>query len=238
MGCWGPKEGQVIWKSRVGKESSYNYSHPCCIWCSWVASGIFEAWNLDAWCWQSEFLEYTKSMIFFQRCSAANIGIIHCDVWLRRAGDSCCSLLVPQQALFRKVWNLLLWFAGHVDGCRSCDYCLWLCRIDTWWEMASVQRRTVTRSRYSPPQGFMEGYPPTTNHENQMDQLGWYGCMLIALFSQLSDVFFLVIQPWVSPHSAKMFGELEVEIRLACLISANSCLLLVGGVQPAVDRPF
>ena len=64
MGWWGPKEGQVIWKARVGKESSYNYSHPCCIWCSWVASGIFEAWNLDAWCWQSEISEYAKSMIF------------------------------------------------------------------------------------------------------------------------------------------------------------------------------
>lgn len=194
MGWWGPKEGLVIWKARVGKESSYNYSHPCCIWCSWVAFGIFEAWNLDTWYWQSEILEYTKSMIFFRDIQQQILGL---SIAMSDCGEQvilvvlCLSLSKHCSAKCGIWWNLLLWFAGHVDGCRSCDYCLWLCRIDTWWEMASVQRRTVTRSRYSPPQGFMVGYPPTTNHENQMDQLGWYGCMLIALFSQLSDVFFL-----------------------------------------------
>ena len=30
----------------------------------------------------------------------------------------------------------------------------------------------LIRESVFPPQGFMVGYPPTTNHENQMDQPG------------------------------------------------------------------
>ena len=153
MGCWGPKEGQVIWKSRVGKESSYNYSHPCCIWCSWVASGIFEAWNLDTWYWQSEILEYTKSMIFFRDIQQQILGLSiamsdcaeqvilvvlclslskHCSA---KCGICCCG---SQDMLM--VVDLVIIACGYAELI-----------LGEWWRPSQGE---LMRSRYSPLKGL------------------------------------------------------------------------------------
>ena len=99
---------------------------------------------------------------------------------------------------------------------------------------------SMARGIYFPPSESIASLRPNLSWRFRISSFG--GSPSGALLLQSNDAqmcfFFWVIQPWVSPHSAKMFGELEVEIRLACLISANSCLLLVSGVQPAIDRPF